>query len=45
MKKYSQRQIPFFMGHPVDIEVMDKLGEQNPKGVWHLGGVALVSIH
>ena len=29
----------------VDLEVMDKLGEQNLKGVWHLGDVALVSIH
>ena len=28
----------------VDIEITDKLGK-NQKGVWHLGGVALVSIH
>ena len=28
----------------VDIEVTDKLGGKS-KGVWHLGGMALVSIH
>ena len=28
----------------VDIDVTDKLGG-NPKGVWHLGGVTLVSIY